>query len=121
MATQTIARHHTIDVHVKFCVGNSSSVTIWLRTRSGIAKLPIFSRNLEKSCVFMQEIFLGTTLEPDWKYMAICKLYVLLSFWFKGGARENNLYNDVILYITDMHFYAPGAHFTIGLEITMKI
>jgi hypothetical protein len=42
---QTFIRQHTIDI--KFCVGNSSSLTIWLG--SGIAKLPIFSRNLQNS------------------------------------------------------------------------
>jgi hypothetical protein len=32
-----------------FCVGSSSSVTLWLETGSGMAKLSIFIRNLQKS------------------------------------------------------------------------
>jgi hypothetical protein len=46
------ARYHAIDIHIKFCVGNSSSVTIGLQTGSGVAKLPLFSRNLQKYVSF---------------------------------------------------------------------
>jgi hypothetical protein len=32
------ARYRGVDIHIKFCAGNSSSVTIGLQTGSGMAK-----------------------------------------------------------------------------------
>jgi hypothetical protein len=60
------AKHPIIHIHIKFCVGNSSCVNIWLQTGSGMAKFLIFSRNIQKF-VSMQMIFFGATLEPEWK------------------------------------------------------
>jgi hypothetical protein len=38
---QTLARHHTLNIHIKFRVGNSSSVNIWPDNGCSEAKFPI--------------------------------------------------------------------------------
>jgi hypothetical protein len=61
------ARHHAIDIHIKFWVGNSSSVTIWLQNGSCIAKLPLLVEIYRKKmCRFMNN-FLGHHPRPEWK------------------------------------------------------
>jgi hypothetical protein len=81
---QTFAKYHSIDINIKFCVGNSLSVTIWLETGRGIAKLPIFSRNL---CLYASD-FLG---RHPWIRMKICiQLYGLVRYTmyrFYSGSR----------------------------------
>jgi hypothetical protein len=92
---QTIARYHAIDIHIRFCVGNSSSITIWLETRSGVAKLPIFSRNPQKSVSLYKWFSWAPPLNQNendtlHSHITVCKF----SFWFKSGAKENYWHKD---------------------------
>jgi hypothetical protein len=45
-------RYHAIDIHIKFSVRSNSSLTICPQTGSGMTKLPLFSRNLQKYVSF---------------------------------------------------------------------
>jgi hypothetical protein len=70
------AKHPTIHIHIRFCVGNSSSVTMWLQTGSGMAKFPIFSRNLQKFVPFSWAPPSNQN-ENVYKVIWLCKLYLL--------------------------------------------
>jgi hypothetical protein len=86
--------YYSIDIHIKFCVGNSSSVTIWRQTGSGITKLPPFSRNLQKYENFSLAPPFNQN-ENDTKYSLHSHITVhTFSFWFKGGAQENYLHKN---------------------------
>jgi hypothetical protein len=116
------ARYHAIDIYIKFCVGNTSSVTIWLQTGSGMAKLPLFSRNLQKIVSFYESFSWAPPSNQNendtYKYSLHSHITVhTFSFWFKGGTQENYLHKDTNF----CRFLLKRGNFAIPLPVYSHI
>jgi hypothetical protein len=86
-----------------------------------MTKLPVFSRNLQKSvslCKYFSWVPPLNHNEYLYRVICLCKVYnVSFSFWLKGGAQENYLYNDTEF----CRFLLKMENFAIPLPVSSQI